>query len=308
MLGNSSIALDDFRNLVAQYSTSTFSAKANFFLGEIYSQLERFDDAATAFEQYLQGRPGIFDSYVQELIGDALSSSGRYADAISAYQAAISAPHLGGDENLAIKSARNLALSGDLAGAVDSYTAIYNTSTSDYTQAQMDFLIGQLDLSLGNTEDGNLRFLDAVNNFPTSYDTYQSLITLVNSGVPVDELNRGLIDYFAGQYDVAIQAFDRYLNDPTSADPATAHYYKALALRAQGEEQYPLGSDLRSELAAQNALPQDQAAITEWQTLIRDYPGDRHWINSWEDIAYTQWAYLDQPAQAAQNFTRCSRH
>ncbi len=298
--GNISIALDDFRNLADQFKTTVDGARAYYFLGQIYTDLERYNDAAAAYQQYLQARPGQLDNYVQELVGDSLTHSGRYQEAASAYQAASSALHLGGNEELAIKIATDIYLSGDLNSAIEAYSAIYDSTTSDYTKAQMDFLIGQANLSLDNTDAAYQRFLDAVNSFPTSIDSYQALVILVNDGQPVSELNRGLVDYFAGQYNVAIQAFDRYLNDPASEDPATAHYYKALAARSLGEQQYPLGSNQRSELAAQNALPADQEAISEWQTLIQFFPGDRHWLDAWEDIAYTQWAYLDQPALAAQ--------
>ena len=41
-----------------------------------------------------------------------------------------------------------------------------------------------------------------------------------------------MVDYYAGEYGVALAAIDRYLaNTPT--DPATAYYYRGLILRAQ---------------------------------------------------------------------------
>src|SRR4030067_3571750 len=88
-------------------------------------------------------------------------------------------------------------------------------------------------------------YLDAVQNFPLSYDSYLALVNLVEAGVPVDELQRGLVDYFAGQYAVAVAAFDRYLQagplDPAEPEePATALYYKRLTLRCLGDQQTPI--------------------------------------------------------------------
>ncbi len=298
--GNASQALDTFKNLAEQYATSPAGSRSYYFLGQIYTGLERYDDAAAAYAQYLQARPGMIDSYIQDLMGDALANGGKNQEAIAAYLAAAAAPHLGDNQSMEIKEANSKALSGDLPGAIEIYSGIYDSSTNDYTKSQMDYLIGQADLSPEKTQDGYQHLLDAVNNFPSSYYSYLSLVTLVNAGVPVDDLNRGLVDYFAGQNDVALQAFDRYLADPSSADAGTAHYYKGLTLRAVGENKYPIGSDARANLSAQNALTEDQQAIAEWQTVIKDYPESNHWVDAWEEIALTQWAYSGQPALAAQ--------
>ena len=71
-------------------------------------------------------------------------------------------------------------------------------------------------------------------NYPQSYYSYLGLVELVNAGYPVDELQRGLVDYYAGQYGVALAAFDRYLSTSPS-DPSTALYYKGLILRDQDD-------------------------------------------------------------------------
>jgi tetratricopeptide (TPR) repeat protein len=118
---------------------------------------------------------------------------------------------------------------------------------------------------------GCILFSDAVNNYLTS-DSYQGLLALVDAGIPVDELNRGIVDYYAGQYGVATQAFDRYLNS-APADPASAQYYYGLALRQLGGY---------------------AEAINHWDAVIQNYPDHRFWDDAWEQKAYTQWAYQDQ--------------
>ncbi len=256
--GNATQALDTFEKIVGQYASLPEGGWSFFFLGQIYSSLKRYDDAAAAYAQYLQARPGMIDSYVQELRGDALANGGRYAEAITAYLAAAEAPHLGDNQSMEIAEANSKGLNGDLPGAIEIYSGIYDSSTNDYTKSQMDDLIGQADLALGETQEGYLRFQDAVNNFPSSYYSYQSLVTLVNANVPVDDLNRGLVDYFAGQNDVALLALNRYLADPSSTDTGTAHYYKGLTLQSIG-----------ANLSGQDALLEDQQAIAEWQNVIK---------------------------------------
>ena len=99
-----------------------------------------------------------------------------------------------------------------------------------------------------------------------------ALLALVEANVPVNELNRGLVDYYAGQYGVALSAFDRYLqNNPP--DPGTAIYYYGLTTRALGGY---------------------SGAVGEWDKIIQNYPDHRYWDEAWEQKAYTQWFYLDQ--------------
>jgi tetratricopeptide (TPR) repeat protein len=115
-----------------------------------------------------------------------------------------------------------------------------------------------------------------------AYDAYQSLVELVNAGQPVDERS-GIVDYYAGEYMVAQAAIDRYLaGEP--ADPATAHYYRGLVLRAT--EDYP-------------------GALEEWDQVIQNYSDSALWDEAWEQKAYTQWAYqedYDAGRQTLENF------
>jgi soluble lytic murein transglycosylase len=104
---------------------------------------------------------------------------------------------------------------------------------------------------------------------------------LVNDGYAVDELDRGLVDYYAGQYEVARAAFNRYL-DSNPPDPATAYYYKGLALAGAGDY---------------------TGAVEQWQVVIEKFQGSDLWDNAWEQKAYTQWYYLDQSSEGLQALT-----
>ena len=174
--------------------------------------------------------------------------------------------------------AHTYAITGDTGTALIMYDDIYQRSSNDYQRAQVDYLKGQTLISVGQTDQAYAAYLDAVANFPLAYDAYLSLVELVNAGYPVSELDRGIVDYYAGEYAVAVAALDRYLGN-TPDDPGTAYYYKGLAQRALGET---------------------QNAINQWDQLIAAYPDNSLWDNAWEQKAYTQWAYLDQYAEAVQ--------
>ena len=208
---------------------------------------------------------------------DAYMNAGNPGAAAEAYNAAIQAPQIGTTIWTELKLGKAYTALGDFSNAIKKYLEIYEKSDNDYARAQADFLLGQAYLAIGQTEQANARFLDAVSNFPKSYDAYSSLVQLVNDGVVVNELSRGLVDYYAGQYGVAIEAFSRYINAAADLD-ATPYHYRAL-----------------SHLA--NSTP--QLALDDWNTVISKYPGDALWASAWDEKAYVQWAYLDKFDEAA---------
>ena len=271
-------ALNSLRELVENYPNSPHRPEAFFFLGQTYDALSRYGEAADAYQNYLALRRGVIDAFIYELRGDAEFAASDYPGAMLDYQAALQSPHLGDNIALQIKIARTTAIQGDYTTALALYGDIFNRTDNDYTKARVDFLRGEIYTALGQPDQANAAYLDAVTNFPMAYDAYQSLVTLVNVGYPVDELQRGKVDYYAGEYGVAVAAFDRYLGT-SPIDPATAYYYKGLCLRA---------------------LTNSTAAIAQWDVVTQNYPESEVWDNAWEQKAYTQWAYLDKYTEAEQ--------
>lgn len=263
-------ALNALRELVEQYPASPHAAEGYFLLGQTYVNLSRPLDAAAAYQRYLELRPGVLDAYVQERRGDALSQAGSYNEALSAYLASLASDRLESSLPLEVKIAKTYAFLGDFATTLLMYDDIYNRSGSDYLKAQVRLLKGLAAIGTGDTEAGYAALLEAVNNYPRAYDSYTALVALVNAGYPVDELQRGIVDYYAREYGVALGAIDRYLaNAP--ADPASAYYYRGLVLRATDE--YYL-------------------ALEQWNLVMQNYPESAWWDEAYEQKAYTQWAYL----------------
>jgi soluble lytic murein transglycosylase len=262
-------ALNEFRAIIDNFPTSSQVAGAYYFLGETLMQLDRFPEAADAFTNYLEVRPGVVDGFIYERQGDAYSASGDWNAALTAYTNATQSPRLPTNFLLELKLAQTYVYLGDYTTAQVVYEDIYARTNSEAIKAQADYALGQMYTTQGDTEAAEAAYLDAVFSYPKAYYSYLSLVELVNAGYSIDDLQRGLVDYHAGQYNVAQAAFDRYLatNPP---DPSTALYYKGLILRDQED------------------LP---GAISLWNEIIQGDSSSPKWDSAWEEKAYTQWAY-----------------
>jgi len=276
--GNYQTALERFTTLITDYPESTYSARAYFLIGRAYEGLGQYVQAADSYNTYMTRIPAVLDAYVQDYRGDALSEAEDYAGALAAYNAALTASRLDDGMHLQIKIAQTRALFGDYAGALILYDQIFSTTTNDYVKAQLDYLAGNAHIALGQNEQAYARYTNAVNNYPLSYYSYLALVELVDADVSVDEMNRGLVDYYASQYDVALVAFDRYI----AANPAndgSAHYFRASTLRE---------------------LQRTEDAIAEYDYFIETYPAHARWVDAWQDKAFLQWAALDDYQGASQ--------
>jgi soluble lytic murein transglycosylase len=271
-------ALSALRQVIDNYPDSPYRAEAYFFLGETYMALFRYVEAADAYLNYWMLRPGLIDAAIGERRGDALFAAGMYAQALTDYQAAVNSERLPTDFTLEIKLARAYAAVGDSSTALVMYNDLFARTGNDYLKAQIDYLLGQMYVNMGQPQDGYIAYLDAVDNYPLAYFSYLSLVELVNAGYPVDELQRGIVDFYAGEYGEAMAAFDRYLMS-APADPDSAAYYKGLILRSQMEY---------------------EAALAEWDTLIQGSTDHPLWDEAWDMKGYTQWAFMDLYAEGQQ--------
>jgi len=252
---------------------------AYFYLAQAYEKLEEYSQAAEAYDNYLWTEPGPLDSEIYDMQGDAFFNAADYANALTAYQMARQKITSVSSESLDIKIARTISVSGDDGGAINALLTLYESTSNNAIKAQINLLLGQIYLRLNEPEQAYARFQDSVINFPTYYDSYSGLVALVEAMQPVNELMRGIVDYYAGKYGVAIEAFDRYLYDNPTHD-ATIHYYKALSL-------YNIG-DYEGEIA-------------EWDVLIRDHPTDDKYAAAFLEKATTLYNELQRYDEAAQS-------
>jgi soluble lytic murein transglycosylase len=271
-------AIATLNQLVTDYPQSAYVAPASFIQGQSLSAMQHYVEAAGAYQAYLTGRPGFLDSYVSELRGDALTQAGSYSDALSAYTSAQEAPHLDDAQALHIKIARSHAALNEYDTAIAMYDTIATDTTNDYIRAQMDFLAAQAYLAQGQNDQAYERLKHSIANYPLSNYSYQGLLQLLDANIKVDDLDRGLTDYFAGQYDVALTALERYIAANPTND-GTAHYYRAYTL----EE-----------------LQQYQKAVDEFSYFIQNYPSNSKWPDAWEEKSNIQWYRLNLYPEAAQ--------
>ncbi len=275
-LGEYELSLQSFQTLLNEYPGSAHIPCTQIALAKTFKAMALYSDAAQAYAAYLVVRPGLVDSYIQELRGDALVAAGDMPTAIDAYQAALASPRVGDTLSIEIKIANAYVYQDDYNTALIAYQDIFTRTNNDFTKAYLNYLMGQSYTALGQMDQAYKIYLGAVENYPLSYDSYQALIILVEANYPVSNFDRGLVDYYAGQYSLSIAAFDHYLIETENIaddDAATADYYRGLAFRALGDP---------------------DAAISIWDGVIQSYPEADRWDDAWEHKAYTQWAYLEQ--------------
>lgn len=283
-------AANAFQAIIANTNQTSQVVLAYFHLGKAYQYLGQFVEAAAAYRQFQSLRPGVVDGYIYDLSGDALLAAGDYAGAALDYQSAIQAPSLLDEIQQKLKLAYALTLKGDSAAALQLYNDLLLQTHNEYTKALIDLRKGQIYLSQGETDQAYAVFQDAVNNYPKAYDSYSALVVLVEAGVEVNELNRGIVDYYAGQYPAAEKALERFIqakaavtdpgNDSEVLDSlAVAHFYLGLAHWARGT---------------------NVAATREWDIVIQRYPDQKILDRAWEEKAFTLWYYLDDYPAAVQ--------
>ena len=269
-------ALEFLRPISGMAADMVTISDSHYFLGEIYDSLDRYPEAALEYAAAVEIHSSALNAFLLEKQGESWSNAGEYSKAVDAFIKAIS--FSGGsnlDYDLAV--AKNLALMGDKTAALERYNFVYNATSNEYTRAQVDLLVGQIYLSEGQTEAAYQQFQDAVINYPRAYDSYSALAALIEAGVNVDQFNRGLVDFYAGQNIIAAEVLlDYYQKNP--AHDGSPHYFRALALTNEG---------------------QYADALAEWDQLISDHPSDRFYSSAWDEKAYTLWFYLGKYEEAA---------
>ena len=276
-LRNYSSAITWFTTAIEENAPNADLSEAWYYLAESQMIQQNYATAADAYAKYLELRPGLLDGYIQQWRGDALLAAGNGPAAAEAYQAALDASPPGDPSWIRIKLARAYTLAQDYTSAVTAYLDVYQTSSDDNARANANYLLGRLYLDLGETDQAYARFTEAVLRFPSASESYSGLVELVNAGIPVNDLDRGKVDYFAGQYGLGADALTRIIESGSA--PAEAWYYRALCRRAMRE----YGN-----------------ALEDFNVVIQNYQGDPVWPRAFSEKAFTLWAYLDQYQPAAE--------
>lgn len=273
-------AAQQFGWLINTYSNGDSVTKAYFFLARSYDALQSYDQAADTYKTYLdlaQSTPLRGD--ILEMEGDALTAAGKPAQALAVYQQALDAARPEYQEGIQLKIAQVTSAAGDDTTALILYQALYDQTSNISTKSTINLYMGRIYLTQGDAASAYARFQMTIDGgYVTAGDTFSQLSALVDAGQPVNELMRGEIDYYAGQYGMAVSALDRYMATNPNHDDVP-HYYKALSL-------YSIG-DYEGEVA-------------EWDTLIRDHPNGQYYASAFIEKATTLMNHLTQYNNAAQ--------
>ncbi|HSJ59165.1 MAG TPA: tetratricopeptide repeat protein, partial [Anaerolineae bacterium] len=242
---------------------------ALFMAARAYQAAELCAPAIDSYEAYLALDTTLAD-VAYTAIGDCHASLSATASspepardaALAAYAAAISATSDASVQvGLREKRAGIFVAREAYAEAVAEYDAILAIARIESYRARIEYQAGQALELAGDVDAAQARYKRNVNRYPDAEFAYLSLVELVDAGVPVDEFQRGLIDYHAGAtypdaYGAGIRAFDRYLAGTAAPRAGEALYYKALA---------------------QRAVEDHQAAIATLNALISGYP-ESEWV------------------------------
>ncbi len=279
--------------LMDSYPHTLPGIRGNFLLGMISDAEDQPEDAVHFYTSYINAQPDILTAETWTRIGDSYTALKQYPQALSAYLTAWQASSLSDKNSIGMKVANAYQLTGETAKALETYQQIYENSSSIYTKSAANLLAGRIEIARGNTAEGYAYFQDSVNRFPETYDAFSALVALIDAGQEVNELQRGIINYNINQHNLAIEAFDRYL-EGDGLEKDIALYYKALATRAYGLTQTSFASEQRLAANRTGGTEWDKEAIALWTTIVKDYPQSIYHFKSIESIIYTQNAYMGQ--------------
>lgn len=253
-------------------------ARAYYYYGVSQENLNNPVESARGYLGYTQFLPGKLDIFMLEKAGDVYFQSNMLDEALPYFNMALETNQTVDTTNIKIKVGRIYAAQLDYTNAIRIFMEVHDASPNEYVRAQMNLLAGQSYLALGLPEQAYARFQESVQNYPKAFDTHSGLVALVDAGIPVDEFNRGLTNYYAGSYGLAINAFLRYMEQNPDHNGNSLYFIGLSYLK----------------------MDDPVNAITNWKKLINNYPNNIFFVDAWEDIAYTQWAYLNQYSIGAQ--------
>ena len=263
-------------SLAATAPAGPYASRVRFLQGEIAAAQGDWAGSVAAYQQFLALAPGLLNDIIQERVGDSSLAGGWTDQAVQAYAAAAEAAAPGVRIWLWEKQADTLSGAQLAEPAIALYEQVLAATSNDYARARLNRKIGGALIALGRAEEGYARYQTAL-QYPMSHDAFLCLSELLHAGYAVDNLTRGIIDYYEGVYDTTLVVLNDYLAQ-NPAEPAKAHYFRGLAARAGGAAA-EAADDFETAVALGTETGFWDAALFEW--------------------AYTLWAWLDDYAGAS---------
>ncbi|MFN8458361.1 MAG: tetratricopeptide repeat protein [Anaerolineae bacterium] len=301
-LGDAVAASATLKQFVDQYPSDELTRAAQFNLAVAYQQAGQYDEAIAAYRGAVIPDDPI-NVYIYQRIGDVELQTGAYTDTIATYETGLRATN---EPSFRVHLREGIAQAelsrSNPAGAVAQYESILQVAKIEDYRAKILRLLGEAYLAAGDSESAYKSYLEAVNNYPQAKDSYLVLVELVNASVPVDDFQRGAVDYYAGAYDPAVLALERYLNPPdlvtsTVTITSTANLTKTSTASATVKPPAKAAEAVWLLGMSWQGLGRSYAAIETFQRLIDDYPGSPNWGQAHIEIAKA-WINLNDISQA----------
>jgi soluble lytic murein transglycosylase len=274
--GNPAEARGMLEALLASLPAGEYAARANLLLGEMAAAQQDWAASVAAYQQFLALAPGVLNDVVQERVGDSSFAGGLTDQAVQAYRAAADASDPANRLRLVEKEADALTAAKLGGAAIPLYLEVLAGVSSDNSKARLNQKIGSVLIALGRTEEG-YAYYEAVLQYPAAPDAFGCLAELLHAGYSIYDLPRGVIDYYAGEYETAVAVLSNYLAY-ASDSAAKAYYFRGLTYRALDQPE-----NAKADLDAAAALG----------------PSSGYWDLAIFESAYTRWAWLDDYAGAA---------
>lgn len=261
-LGEALYLAGDFTNAVVALQavidtndTDDFAARAHYWLGDIYTQQQKYEDALKQLRVY-RARTHALMGVIDREIGDVILASGDTAAAISQYETAVKDITLSPAQRVSIleKIAEVHTAREEPELAAASLQQAFQLAPDNATKAHAEYLWGQALYDAGSQDAAITKWQHALATYTFEAGAHESVAKLVELNVTdIDELQRGIANYAVGNYDLAIQAFRRYIAAHDNPG-ATVLYYAGMAYQRQGDQ---------------------VGAIRNLNVLLSDYPNDR---------------------------------
>lgn len=237
--------------------------RAYFHLAQARVGAGDWQGALDSYQAFLDLTPEL-TAYIAPLMAEAQQALDNSDAAVGLWQTAVSAPaHRLTTYETRQKLAAHYQSIGNTDALIAQYDAMLALARTDFTQAELTYLAGMAELERGNVEAANGRFTTGIVQYPTQYNSYLGLVQLVEAGVPVNEYQRGLVNYHASAWQPCVAAFDRFIAAPS--DPALVSSAQLLqAYCYEGLGDYPAASALLEQLA----IAEPATSLYEWGWML----------------------------------------
>lgn len=270
-----------FNDLLALTDAAPFSTY--FRLGQALTGAGDLTGAMEAYQTFLAANPETA-AYVAPLIADLYFALDDRANGVAALETAVAADaHRITAVNNRFRLAELLLADGRVDDAIAQYDAIIAVAQTEFTRGQATYLAGQAELNRGANEAAFARFQTGISQYPGAYESYLGLVQLVEAGVPVDEFQRGLVNYHAQSYEPCVAAFDRYLAGVADTPRAEALLFSAYCYEGVGNveaalaqlDRYAAALPVQAQWERAELLRRvgnTSAALDAYQSLLDTYP------------------------------------